>query len=139
MPRLLRVLVNDVLLFVQLCETFYFCYCVCLCTSFCFYLKLFKHPLEKEGQVGGPILAQEEIKTIFGSIPDIYAVHTRIKVVYPNDQIIVLLSFWPCIVDVICYVWWFVHQSDLEELLTHWLEDRSVGDIILKYVSSNIC
>ncbi|GAA6226213.1 protein ECT2 isoform X3 [Lates japonicus] len=65
-------------------------------------LQLFKHPLEKEGQVGGPILAQEEIKTIFGSIPDIYAVHTRIK-------------------------------SDLEELLTHWLEDRSVGDIILKY------
>lgn len=42
--------------------------------------KLFKLPLEKEGQVGGPILAQEEIKTIFGSIPDIYDVHTRIKV-----------------------------------------------------------
>lgn len=49
------------------------CFCVCL-------LKLFKLPLEKEGQVGGPILAQEEIKTIFGSIPDIYDVHTRIKV-----------------------------------------------------------
>ncbi len=30
--------------------------------------------------MGGPILAQEEIKTIFGSIPDIYDVHTRIKV-----------------------------------------------------------
>ncbi|XP_013863499.1 protein ECT2 isoform X6 [Austrofundulus limnaeus] len=42
-------------------------------------LQLFKHPLEKEGQVGGPILAQEEIKTIFGSIPDIYEVHTKIK------------------------------------------------------------
>ncbi|XP_027883127.1 protein ECT2 isoform X5 [Xiphophorus couchianus] len=42
-------------------------------------LQLFKHPLEKEGQVGGPILAQEEIKTIFGSIPEIYEVHTRIK------------------------------------------------------------
>ncbi|KAM4548718.1 protein ECT2 isoform 3-T3 [Odontesthes bonariensis] len=42
-------------------------------------LQLFKNPLEKEGQVGGPILAQEEIKTIFGSIPDIYEVHTRIK------------------------------------------------------------
>ncbi|XP_071343439.1 protein ECT2 isoform X2 [Trachinotus anak] len=65
-------------------------------------LQLFKHPLEKEGQVGGPILAQEEMKTIFGSIPDIYEVHTRIK-------------------------------SDLEELLTDWAEDRSVGDIILKY------
>ncbi|XP_045906318.1 protein ECT2 isoform X2 [Micropterus dolomieu] len=42
-------------------------------------LQLFKLPLEKEGQVGGPILAPEEIKTIFGSIPDIYDVHTRIK------------------------------------------------------------
>ncbi|KAK0141712.1 Protein ECT2 [Merluccius polli] len=42
-------------------------------------LKLFKIPLEKEGQVGGPILAQEEIKTIFGSIPDIYEVHKKIK------------------------------------------------------------
>lgn len=65
-------------------------------------LQLFKHPLEKEGQVGGPILAQEEIKTIFGSIPDIYEVHTRIK-------------------------------NDLEELLTDWSENRSVGNIILKY------
>ncbi|XP_036378147.1 protein ECT2 isoform X2 [Megalops cyprinoides] len=65
-------------------------------------LQLFKHPLEKEGQVGGPILAQEEIKTIFGSIPDIYEVHTRIK-------------------------------ADLEELVIDWSEDKSVGDIILKY------
>ncbi|KAM3876220.1 protein ECT2 [Diretmus argenteus] len=65
-------------------------------------LQLFKLPLEKEGQVGGPILAQEEMKTIFGSIPDIYEVHTRIK-------------------------------NDLEELLTDWSEDKSVGDIILKY------
>uniref|UniRef100_A0A8D0AHF4 Epithelial cell transforming 2 n=1 Tax=Sander lucioperca TaxID=283035 RepID=A0A8D0AHF4_SANLU len=65
-------------------------------------LQLFKLPLEKEGQVGGPILAQEELKTIFCSIPEIYEVHTRIK-------------------------------SDLEELLTDWSEDKSVGDIILKY------
>uniref|UniRef100_A0A8C8G8J7 ECT2 n=1 Tax=Oncorhynchus tshawytscha TaxID=74940 RepID=A0A8C8G8J7_ONCTS len=42
-------------------------------------LQLFKVPLEKEGQVGGPILAPEEIKTIFGSIPEIFDVHTRIK------------------------------------------------------------
>lgn len=27
------------------------------------------------------------------------------------------------------------HQSDLEELLTDWSEERSVGDVILKYVS----
>ncbi|KAL1022457.1 hypothetical protein UPYG_G00027870 [Umbra pygmaea] len=65
-------------------------------------LQLFKIPLEKEGQVGGPILAQEEIKTIFGSIPEIYDVHTRIK-------------------------------ADLEELVMVWSEDKSVGDIILKY------
>ncbi|XP_037326577.1 protein ECT2 isoform X2 [Pungitius pungitius] len=65
-------------------------------------LQLFKIPLEKEGQVGGPILAPEEMKNIFGSIPEIYDVHTRIK-------------------------------SNLEELLTDWSEDRSVGDIILKY------
>ncbi|XP_064195034.1 protein ECT2-like isoform X1 [Anguilla rostrata] len=65
-------------------------------------LQLFKLPLEKEGQVGGPILAQEEIKTIFGSIPDIYDVHTRIK-------------------------------ADLENLLIDWSEEKSVGDIILKY------
>ncbi|XP_068449360.1 protein ECT2 isoform X3 [Clinocottus analis] len=65
-------------------------------------LQLFKLPLEKEEQVGGPILAQEEMKTIFGSIPEIYEVHTRIK-------------------------------SNLEDLLTDWSEDVSVGDIILKY------
>ncbi|CAB1331899.1 unnamed protein product [Coregonus sp. 'balchen'] len=65
-------------------------------------LQLFKVPLEKEGQVGGPILAPEEIKTIFGSIPEIYDVHTRIK-------------------------------ADLEELVMDWSEDKSVGNIILKY------
>ncbi|XP_024277451.1 protein ECT2 isoform X4 [Oncorhynchus tshawytscha] len=65
-------------------------------------MQLFKLPLEKEDQVGGPILAQEEIKTIFGSIPEIYDVHTRIK-------------------------------ADLEVLVMDWSEDKSVGDIILKY------
>ncbi|XP_055778788.1 protein ECT2-like isoform X2 [Salvelinus fontinalis] len=65
-------------------------------------LQLFKVPLEKEGQVGGPILAPEEIKTIFGSIPEIFDVHTRIK-------------------------------ADLEELVMDWSENKSVGDIILKY------
>ncbi|KAM8805169.1 protein ECT2 isoform 1-T1 [Eudromia elegans] len=42
-------------------------------------IELFQVPLEKEGQLGGPILAQEEIKTIFGSIPDILDVHIKIK------------------------------------------------------------
>lgn len=70
---------------------FFFCCRICSfhvfkrCHIF-FFLKLFKLPLEKEGQVGGPILAQEEIKTIFGSIPDIYDVHTRIKVLSVRVQ-----------------------------------------------------
>ncbi|XP_009560759.2 protein ECT2 isoform X2 [Cuculus canorus] len=65
-------------------------------------IQLFQVPLEKEGQLGGPILAQEEIKTIFGSIPDILDVHTKIK-------------------------------EDLEELMINWTENKSIGDIFLKY------
>ncbi|XP_020836134.1 protein ECT2 isoform X1 [Phascolarctos cinereus] len=42
-------------------------------------IQLFQVPLEEEGQRGGPILAPEEIKAIFGSIPDIFDVHTKIK------------------------------------------------------------
>ncbi|KAK9401313.1 protein ECT2 [Crotalus adamanteus] len=42
-------------------------------------IQVFQVPLEKEGQLGGPILAPEEIKTIFGSIPDILDVHIKIK------------------------------------------------------------
>ncbi|NXG29809.1 ECT2 protein, partial [Dromaius novaehollandiae] len=68
-------------------------------------IQLFQVPLEKEGQLGGPILAQEEIKTIFGSIPDILDVHTKIKA-----------SFFY-----------------LEDLMMNWTESRSIGDIILKY------
>lgn len=37
--------------------------------------KVFKLPLEQEDQRAGPILAPEEIKTIFGSLPDIFEVH----------------------------------------------------------------
>uniref|UniRef100_UPI00358E3946 protein ECT2-like isoform X1 n=1 Tax=Myxine glutinosa TaxID=7769 RepID=UPI00358E3946 len=43
-------------------------------------IELFKEPLEKERQVGGPILAPEEIKAIFGSIPEILEVHTHMRV-----------------------------------------------------------
>lgn len=75
----------------------------------CLLFQLFKYPLEKEGQVGGPILAQEEIKTIFGSIPDIYEVHTRIKVgvqlfepviesvrpvIHPEQLLMLTYVFW---------------------------------------------
>ncbi|XP_066475800.1 protein ECT2 [Tiliqua scincoides] len=42
-------------------------------------IQVFQVPLEKEGQLGGPILAPEELKTIFGSIPDILDVHIKIK------------------------------------------------------------
>ncbi|NXA51463.1 ECT2 protein, partial [Nothocercus julius] len=69
-------------------------------------IELFQVPLEKEGQLGGPILAQEEIKTIFGSIPDILDVHIKIKARF---------------------------SEDLEDLMMNWTESRSIGDIILKY------
>ncbi|XP_006861909.1 PREDICTED: protein ECT2 isoform X2 [Chrysochloris asiatica] len=65
-------------------------------------IQLFQVPLEEEGQRGGPILAPEEIKTIFGSIPDIFDVHTKIK-------------------------------DDLEDLIFNWDENKSIGDIFLKY------
>ncbi|KFO69313.1 Protein ECT2 [Cuculus canorus] len=73
-------------------------------------IQLFQVPLEKEGQLGGPILAQEEIKTIFGSIPDILDVHTKIKARY-NFSLV----------------------EDLEELMINWTENKSIGDIFLKY------
>ncbi|XP_022098002.1 protein ECT2-like [Acanthaster planci] len=41
-------------------------------------LTVFKEPLEKE-QTGGPILDQEEIKTIFSKIPEIHEVHQRLQ------------------------------------------------------------
>ncbi|KAJ1087590.1 hypothetical protein NDU88_000757 [Pleurodeles waltl] len=65
-------------------------------------VQIFQIPLEKEEQCGGPILAQEEIKTIFGSIPDILDVHTKIK-------------------------------DDLENLMRSWVENKSIGAIILNY------
>ncbi|XP_065798643.1 protein ECT2 isoform X6 [Muntiacus reevesi] len=52
-------------------------------------IQLFQVPLEEEGQRGGPILAPEEIKTIFGSIPDIFDVHTKIK-----DDLEDLIANW---------------------------------------------
>ncbi|XP_044523689.1 protein ECT2 isoform X3 [Gracilinanus agilis] len=52
-------------------------------------IQLFQVPLEEEGQRGGPILAPEEIKAIFGSIPDIFDVHTKIK-----EDLEVLIINW---------------------------------------------
>ncbi|XP_072034093.1 protein ECT2-like [Amphiura filiformis] len=42
-------------------------------------ISVFKEPMEQEQQTGGPILDQEEIKTIFGKLPDIYDVHRKLK------------------------------------------------------------
>lgn len=36
---------------------------------------------------------------------------------------------------MLIFVYFSTHQSDLEELLTNWSEDRSIGDVILNYVS----
>ena len=62
-------------------------------------LKVFKMPLEQEDQRAGPILAPEEIKTIFGSLPDILEVHHKIMI-----ELEKMLSSWTedkCIGDVI--------------------------------------
>ena len=48
--------------------------------------QVFKEPLEQE-QTGGPILDQEDIKSIFGKLPDIYEVHQKLK-----DDLETLLS-----------------------------------------------
>ncbi|XP_077987561.1 protein ECT2-like [Glandiceps talaboti] len=41
-------------------------------------IKIFKEPLE-ENPAGGPILAAEDIKIIFGKIPDIYDIHVKLR------------------------------------------------------------
>lgn len=103
-----------------------------LFNHFLFFVKLFKHPLEKEGQVGGPILAQEEIKTIFGCIPDIYDIHTRIKVwLWQQHGYVFVLPQIESVKDFL----FLLNKTDLEDLLSDWSEDASVGNIILKYVS----
>ena len=44
-------------------------------------------PLQQPSQRGGPILSLENIKSIFGNIPDILAVHTNIKVQVVGDTL----------------------------------------------------
>ncbi len=39
---------------------------------------MFKEPLGKPQQRGGPILTNEDIKSIFANIPEILAVHQKI-------------------------------------------------------------
>ena len=46
-----------------------------------FAFQIFKEPLEQSGsQRGGALLASEEIKTIFGAIPDLLEVHKKLLV-----------------------------------------------------------
>ncbi|XP_023210075.1 protein ECT2-like [Centruroides sculpturatus] len=63
---------------------------------------MFKEPLEQPDQVGGALLDGTELKIIFGNIPPLYEVHTKLR-------------------------------EDLYILLQNWKEDKSVGNIILKY------
>ena len=53
---------------------------MCVNMTFICDVQVFKMPLEQEDQRAGPILAPEEIKTIFGSLPDILEVHHKIMV-----------------------------------------------------------
>ncbi|XP_033121146.1 protein ECT2-like [Anneissia japonica] len=41
-------------------------------------IKVFKEPLEQH-EVGGPLLPPEDIKTMFGKVPDIHQVHCRLR------------------------------------------------------------
>ena len=41
---------------------------------------MFKDPLERLDQRGGPILNHEDIKSIFGNIPEILSVHRHLVV-----------------------------------------------------------
>ncbi|KAI8498895.1 Protein T2 [Branchiostoma belcheri] len=68
-------------------------------------VRVFKEPLENKDQLGGLPLAAEEVKTIFGSIPEILDVHTKLR-------------------------------DSLTQLVADWSEDKSVGDIICKYVKT---
>ena len=49
------------------------CLCVCVC-------QVFKDPVERPQQRGGPILSAEDSKSIFGNIPEILTVHQNIVV-----------------------------------------------------------
>ncbi|XP_066266141.1 protein ECT2-like isoform X1 [Branchiostoma lanceolatum] len=63
-------------------------------------VRVFKEPLENKDQLGGLPLAAEEVKTIFGSIPEILDVHTKLR-----DSLSQLVADWSeekSIGDIIC-------------------------------------
>lgn len=67
-------------------------------------------PLQQPSQRGGPILSQENIKSIFGNIPDILAVHTNIKVQVVGDTLC-----HNCISD-----WLRAADSTMDSRLLYW-------------------
>ncbi|BFZ06676.1 hypothetical protein BsWGS_09714 [Bradybaena similaris] len=52
-------------------------------------LQTFKAQIDKPDQYNGPILAPQDIKTIFGNIPPIYEVHCKLK-----DSLAFLVEHW---------------------------------------------
>ncbi len=44
------------------------------------FVQVFKDPLERLDQRGGPLLSHEDIKSVFGNIPEILSVHRHLVV-----------------------------------------------------------
>lgn len=61
-------------------------------------MQVFKEPLERPQQRGGQILSHEDIKSIFGNIPEILAVHKELVV--SSTQPLVQLLLTVCFVTV---------------------------------------
>ena len=54
---------------------------------------MFKEPIEQSfDQRGGPLLVAEEIKTVFGSLPDILEVHQSILVSITSNLLFFLIA-----------------------------------------------
>ena len=57
---------------------------------------MFKEPLERTQQRGGPILSHEDIKSIFSNIHEILSVHRKLVVRYSlgvRERTVVLLLY----------------------------------------------
>ena len=52
-------------------------------------LQVFKEEIEREDQPGGPILDPQDIKVVFGKLPPIYEVHTKIR-----DDLAEIVNNW---------------------------------------------
>ena len=58
-------------------------------TSLHITLQVFKEEIEREDQPGGPILDPQDIKVVFGKLPPIYEVHTKIR-----DDLTEIVNNW---------------------------------------------